>query len=186
MLKTKKRKAASRKKPARPWLLHASANSYSLFPDVPIKPKKTKWVARGEATNKLVFSAYQGTNSTVFPRVLELYVPEGSRVADVTYGKCVFWKDVPKSAYELLATDIQTGTDCRKLPYTEAEIDCVVFDPPICTPLAGRLTKTIRTSRITIGTTVLRILPRSTTRRSSIYTSRVPGRPIVCSSPAAY
>lgn len=130
MLKTKKRKAASRKKAVRPWLLNASANSYSLFPEVPIKPKKTKRVARGEATNKLVFSAYQGTNSSVFPRVLELYVPEGARVADVTYGKGVFWKDVPKSTYELLATDIQTGTDCRKLPYTEAEIDCVVFDPP--------------------------------------------------------
>ena len=30
----------------------------------------------------------------------------------------------------MLATDIQTGTDCRDLPYDDGEIDCVVLDPP--------------------------------------------------------
>lgn len=95
-----------------------------------IKPKKTKRVARGTATNKLVFSAHQGTNDMVFPHVLALHVPTGSIVADVTYGKGVFWKNVDKAAYDLRPTDIARGVDCRCLPYDQSVIDCVVFDPP--------------------------------------------------------
>jgi len=95
-----------------------------------VKPKKTSRVARGVATNELIFSADQATNDEVFPHVLKLYVPEGSLVADVTYGKGVFWKQVPKGAYDLRASDLQTGVDCCKLPYGDTTIDCVVFDPP--------------------------------------------------------
>jgi tRNA G10 N-methylase Trm11 len=62
--------------------------------------------------------------------VISLHVPKGSVVADVTYGKGIFWKNIPKGRYELLATDIKTGVDCRKLPYEDATIDCVVLDPP--------------------------------------------------------
>jgi tRNA G10 N-methylase Trm11 len=57
-------------------------------------------------------------------------VPKGSRVADVTYGKGVFWKQVPESDYAVMGTDLQNGIDCRNLPYKNSEIDCVVFDPP--------------------------------------------------------
>jgi hypothetical protein len=84
----------------------------------------------GAPTNELVFSAYVGTNDEVFPLVLSLYVPVGSTVADVTYGKGVFWRNVPEGAYNVLATDLATGVDCRDLPYQDASIDCVVFDPP--------------------------------------------------------
>lgn len=84
----------------------------------------------GIATNELVFSAYQGTNDLVFPQVLSLYVAPASTVADITFGKGVFWKQVPREQYRLLATDVMSGTDCRKLPYGEGTIDCVVFDPP--------------------------------------------------------
>lgn len=84
----------------------------------------------GVPTNDLVFSAYVGTNDEVFPCVLSLYVPAGSRVADVTYGKGVFWRNVPEGHYDLLPTDLTSGTDCRHLPYADASVDCVVFDPP--------------------------------------------------------
>lgn len=84
----------------------------------------------GVPTNDLVFSAYTGTNDEVFPSVLSLYVPTGSRVADVTYGKGVFWRNVPEYRYDVLPTDLSTGVDCRNLPYADASIDCVVFDPP--------------------------------------------------------
>ena len=77
------------------------------------KPKKTSRVARGIATNELIFSACQATNDEVFPHVLKLYVPEGSLVADVTYGKGVFWR-VPKGAYHLRSSDARTGVDCRR------------------------------------------------------------------------
>ena len=95
-----------------------------------VKPKKTNRVARGVATNELIFSASQATNDEVFPHVLELYVPEGSLVADVTYGKGVFWKQVPQGAYDLRSSDLRSGVDCRNLPYGDTTIDCVVFDPP--------------------------------------------------------
>ena len=94
------------------------------------KPKKTNRIARGLATNELVFSAYQGTNDEVFPHVLALHVPKGSIVADVTYGKGVFWKSIDTTAYDLRATDLAAGVDCRQLPYSDRIIDCVVFDPP--------------------------------------------------------
>jgi DNA modification methylase len=82
------------------------------------------------STTNLVVSAYVGTNAEVFPRVLALHVPEGSAVADVTYGKGIFWKNVPRERYVLHASDIQTGTDCRNLPYASGSLDCVVLDPP--------------------------------------------------------
>jgi hypothetical protein len=84
----------------------------------------------GIATSNLVFSAYVGTNADIFPYVLALHVPEGSVVADVTYGKGVFWKNVPRTKYTLLPSDIAEGTDCRVLPYKSNTIDCVVLDPP--------------------------------------------------------
>lgn len=95
-----------------------------------LKAKKTSRVARGRSTNDLVFSAHVGTNGDVFPDILRLYVPPGSIVADVTFGKGAFWKRVDPRAYDLRATDLKTGVDCRKLPYEDASLDAVVFDPP--------------------------------------------------------
>lgn len=85
---------------------------------------------RGRATNDLVFSAYMGTNDEIFPHILSIYVEPGAAVADVTYGKGVFWRQVPKDAFRLLPTDLSSGIDCRELPYANGSIDCVVFDPP--------------------------------------------------------
>ena len=84
----------------------------------------------GVATNDLTFSCYVGSNDVVFPTVLSLYVARGSTVADVTYGKGVFWRNVPKDAYKLLATDLMHGVDCRQLPYDSEALDAVIFDPP--------------------------------------------------------
>lgn len=92
--------------------------------------KRKRKSPAGAATNKLVFSAAQGTNDTLFPDILALYVKPGSIVADITYGKGVFWKNVPKDRYRLLGTDIKTGVDCRSLPYEPESLDCIVFDPP--------------------------------------------------------
>jgi len=84
----------------------------------------------GRATNELVFTAHVGTNDEVFPDILSLYVAPGALVADVTYGRGVFWRRVPAGLYDLRPTDISTGTDCRELPYADGSVDCVVFDPP--------------------------------------------------------
>ena len=102
----------------------------SVRPENNARAKHKRKSPDGEATNALVHSAMTGTNDVLFPQVLSLYVSLGSTVADVTYGKGVFWRAVPKDAFDILATDLQDGVDARDLPYEDASIDCVVFDPP--------------------------------------------------------
>ena len=84
----------------------------------------------GIATTDVVLSAYVGNNADVFPSVLRLHVPEGSKIADVTYGKGVFWRKINVEEYDLHPSDIADGIDCRDLPYKDASFDCLVFDPP--------------------------------------------------------
>lgn len=105
-----------------------TADDGALVDDRP-KRRKRKSPA-GVATNDLIFSAYQGSNAALFPRVLGLYAAPGSKVADVTYGNGVFWKDIPKNTYKLSASDLKDGADCRRLPYVDGSLDAVVFDPP--------------------------------------------------------
>lgn len=108
--------------------------SLNVLPFAAAPPERVRAKARkppaGIPTNNLIVSAYQGTNSDVFPSILKLYVAEGARIADVTYGKGVFWKNVKTATYKLLKTDLATGVDCRALPYKGNSLDCVVLDPP--------------------------------------------------------
>jgi hypothetical protein len=103
------------------------------------KPKKTNRINKGIPTNDLIHTAYKCSNDIVFPYILKLYVPEGSRIADVTYGKGVFWKNVDKSKYNLFASDLKNGklpkkckagVDSRRLPYKDCTFEAIVFDPP--------------------------------------------------------
>ncbi len=94
------------------------------------KPEKPKRVQGGVSTSDLIMSAHIDGNAEVFPQILELHVPSGSLIADVTWGNGVFWQNVPANKYTLLPTDIATGTDCRQLSYIDNSIDCVVLDPP--------------------------------------------------------
>lgn len=98
-----------------------------LFPE---RAKSIRRVQGGKPTSDLILSAHMGGNADIFPEILELHVPIGSLIADVTYGKGVFWRNVPADDYTVRTTDIATGTDCRDLPYRESSIDCVVLDPP--------------------------------------------------------
>ena len=94
----------------------------------------------GVATSDLVLSAHVAGNADVFPQILALHVPDGATVADVTWGKGVFWERVPKSRCHVKATDLSTGVDCRALPYAAGSIDCVVLDPPYMEGLFRRST----------------------------------------------
>jgi tRNA G10 N-methylase Trm11 len=84
----------------------------------------------GVATSDVLQSAHKSGNSLLFPKILDLHVPSGSLVADVTYGRGVFWTFVDPSKYTVLKSDISDGTDCRALPYGHESIDCLVLDPP--------------------------------------------------------
>ena len=92
--------------------------------------EKKRRIQGGETTSNLVVSAYVADNSDVFPQVLKLHVPEGARIADVTWGKGVFWNKIDTSRYTVAPSDIATGVDCRNLPYEDESFDCVVLDPP--------------------------------------------------------
>ena len=77
-----------------------------------------------------ILTATVGTNADLIPKILELYVPNGSTIADVTYGKGVFWRNVKKDNYKLIATDLMDGIDFGNLPYDDASLDALVLDPP--------------------------------------------------------
>lgn len=94
------------------------------------KTRDGKRTQGGITTSDLIVSAHVGTNDEVFAKILDLHVPEGAIIADVTFGKGVFWKKVPPGKYTLIPSDIATGTDCRNLPYKSESLDCVVLDPP--------------------------------------------------------
>ena len=92
------------------------------------EPKKR--TQSGISTSDLTFSAHVGGNSDLFPQILKLHVPPKSKIADVTFGSGVFWRNVDLSEYTLLRTDIADGVDCRSLPYADESVDAVVLDPP--------------------------------------------------------
>ena len=98
-----------------------------LFPNTDAKHVRTQ---SGVSTSDLVLSAHMGGNEFVFPQILQLHVPKGATIADVTWGRGVFWKNVSENDYKVLGTDISMGVDCRNLPYEDQSIDCVVLDPP--------------------------------------------------------
>ena len=75
-------------------------------------------------------TAMIGTNADLFPQILRLHVPEGSVIADVTYGRGVFWRKVDLSKYVLKASDLKDGVDFRSLPYGDGSVDALVCDPP--------------------------------------------------------
>jgi len=94
--------------------------------------------ARSNAFSKVVemaltFTSEVGDNSDLIAHVAEMYLKPKWKIADVTYGKGVFWRNIDKSKYNLSASDILTVPpflDFRKLPYKDGEFDCVVLDPP--------------------------------------------------------
>lgn len=105
-------------------------------------PKKR--VQGGEVSNDVVMSACMTDNSDLFASIASLHIPVGAKVADITYGKGVFWKKVPTGDYDLFFSDIdakveedsihnvvvKTGIDSRLLPFENESFDCIIFDPP--------------------------------------------------------
>ena len=107
--------------------------------------KKQKRVQGGVSTSDVICSASIGGNEEVFKDILSLHVKDGSQIADVTFGKGVFWNCIDLSKYSLFASDLclkkdtlkryqeiepKSGIDCRKLPYEDLSFDCLVLDPP--------------------------------------------------------
>ena len=78
----------------------------------------------------------QGNNADLIAAVARLYLPDAAVVADVTWGKGVFWRRFnERRRFTLIGSDIRAlggrlVADFRCLPYADASIDVVVLDPP--------------------------------------------------------
>ena len=104
----------------------------------------TRRVQGGEVSSDVILSAAVSTNARVFADLLSLHVPHGATIADVTYGKGVFWQEVACGCYDvrfsdldakvtrdtLHDADVRTGIDSRALPFENGSLDALVFDPP--------------------------------------------------------
>ncbi|MCB1256587.1 MAG: hypothetical protein KDB26_05740 [Microthrixaceae bacterium] len=85
-----------------------------------------------------VVSIVQGNNSDLIAEAARLYIPSGSVVRDVTWGKGAFWRGVDTSSITLVGSDIAPHiavdgviqADFRDLPDDDETADVVVLDPP--------------------------------------------------------
>ncbi|SLI45343.1 Methylase of polypeptide chain release factors [Mycobacteroides abscessus subsp. massiliense] len=80
-----------------------------------------------------------GNNSVLIDLLTKLYVPDGSVVRDVTWGKGAFWKGTDTSRFDLQGSDVAdhigghdgvVRADFRALPDEDGSVDLVVLDPP--------------------------------------------------------
>lgn len=84
----------------------------------------------------MILTSIVGTNDQLIERVAALYLKDGDEIADVTYGRGVFWKRADLSRVRLHPSDIApaspqiTRHDFRRLPYGEKTFNVVVLDPP--------------------------------------------------------
>lgn len=114
-----------------------------------------KRIQGGEATTDVILSAGVGGNAEMFAEIAELHLPVGGIIADVTYGKGVFWQNITKGSYDLRFSDIDAkvtrdsihdipvrdGIDCRSLPFENLSLDGLVLDPPYMEGLFRRDTE---------------------------------------------
>ena len=81
-----------------------------------------------------ILTAKVGTNADLFPDVLSLYCPENGLVLDATWGKGVFWRNLPNARVVGMDLAPRMGAklcaDVRSLPFADAMFDATVFDPP--------------------------------------------------------
>ena len=85
----------------------------------------------------MIYTARAENNKGFFRDILRLYVPEGSAIADLTWGRGNFWVGIDQSRYKLIRLDKYTPCDVkadfRAVPLADESQDAVVFDPPYVT-----------------------------------------------------
>jgi phage N-6-adenine-methyltransferase len=86
------------------------------------------------STDPPVLTSYQSNNDHLMAQVARLYFRPGDRIADVTYGRGLFWRKVDLTQYDFHPSDLLTVPDrpydFRRLPYRSDDFDVHVLDPP--------------------------------------------------------
>jgi hypothetical protein len=77
-------------------------------------------------------SVVTGNNADLIAEVAKLYAQGDPKIADLTYGKGVFWRQCPE--LNVTCSDLITVPDrpydFRDTPYRDATFDIAVLDPP--------------------------------------------------------
>lgn len=103
----------------------------------------------------MIVTSHRGTNANLIAAALALY--PAKVIADLTYGRGVFWRMVDHADVELLAFDIDpsagvTVADSRSLPLEDNSVDLAVVDPPyVHSPKKFHLDGAYRNDRTTTG-----------------------------------
>lgn len=84
---------------------------------------------------KPIVTALVGTNADLFGNAVSLYLNDGDRVLDMTYGKGVFWRNIDETRFDLIRNDLDLTLgdyhdDLRCTRWQDQEFDAVVLDPP--------------------------------------------------------
>lgn len=94
--------------------------------------------------SELLHSVEHGTSARVVAKLLRVLLPDACTVLDATYSRGKFWTERPAHV-RVIGLDIDPATratvrgDFTRLPFRDASVDVVVFDPPyICDPGRGK------------------------------------------------
>jgi len=94
--------------------------------------RQTAYRHREQVKRKPVEALVRGNNADLIREVAKLYVKDGMKIADVTFGKGAFWRKTPH--LDVTGSDLITVPsrpfDFRALPYQDDAFDVVVLDPP--------------------------------------------------------
>ena len=84
------------------------------------------------APSPRVQSLIEGSNADLIRAVADLYLNPSDRIADLTYGKGVFWRQCPE--LNVTGSDLVTVPDrpydFTATPYADNSFDVAVLDPP--------------------------------------------------------
>ena len=94
-----------------------------------------------------IYTVHVGNNAGLISKVVDFYFQEGDTVADVTYGKGAFWRDIDPNKYKIVGTDIKSGVDFCCLPYKSQSFNHGVLDPPYARTGLGGMVQCYNTSK---------------------------------------
>lgn len=85
------------------------------------------------STKGLIYTSVIGGNDVLMSQVAKLYVRKKDVIADLTFGKGVFWNKIDLSKNDFHPSDLVTlkpTRDFKKLAYPDKKFDVVCIDPP--------------------------------------------------------
>jgi hypothetical protein len=81
-------------------------------------------------------------NGPLIAQAATLWIRPDDTVADITYGRGLFWTHYQHPGTFITHDITHDGIDFRHLPEADASVDVVIYDPPYISP-GGRKTSTV-------------------------------------------